>query len=280
MENIADQVKEKRLEGISDLRDESDRNGMRIVIELKKDANEQVVLNRLYAQTALQSAFSVNMLALVQDQTQPKILSLRHMLDEYLTFQEELIIRRTKYDLRKAEERAHLLEGLLIAQNHIDEVIQIIRSSYDDAKQKLMERFGLSDVQAQCILDMRLKALQGLEREKLTAEYEELEKKIAYFHNVLGDINLVKGILKDELIAIRDKFGDERLTEIQNVEDEIDIEDLIEEETCCYTLSRPGYIKRMAVDTYPRAKARRPGRQCPKSEGRRLCPAAFHRIDA
>ena len=250
VENIADQVKEKRLEGISDLRDESDRNGMRIVIELKKDANEQVVLNRLYAQTALQSAFSVNMLALVQDQTQPKILSLRHILDEYLTFQEELIIRRTKYDLRKAEERAHILEGLLIAQNHIDEVIQIIRSSYDDAKQKLMERFGLSDVHAQCILDMRLKALQGLEREKLTAEYEELEKKIAYFHDVLGDINLVKGILKDELIAIRDKFGDERLTEIQNVEDEIDIEDLIEEETCCYTLSSQGYIKRMAVDTY------------------------------
>ena len=250
VENIADQVKEKRLEGISDLRDESDRNGMRIVIELKKDANEQVVLNRLDAQTALQSAFSVNMLALVQDQTQPKILSLRHILDEYLTFQEELIIRRTKYDLRKAEERAHILEGLLIAQNHIDEVIQIIRSSYDDAKQKLMERFGLSDVQAQCILDMRLKALQGLEREKLTAEYEELEKKIAYFHDVLGDINLVKGILKDELIAIRDKFGDERLTEIQNVEDEIDIEDLIEEETCCYTLSSQGYIKRMAVDTY------------------------------
>ncbi len=250
VENIADQVKEKRLEGISDLRDESDRNGMRIVIELKKDANEQVVLNRLYAQTALQSAFSVNMLALVQDQTQPKILSLCHILDEYLTFQEELIIRRTKYDLRKAEERAHILEGLLIAQNHIDEVIQIIRSSYDDAKQKLMERFGLSDVQAQCILDMRLKALQGLEREKLTAEYEELEKKIAYFHDVLGDINLVKGILKDELIAIRDKFGDERLTEIQNVEDEIDIEDLIEEETCCYTLSSQGYIKRMAVDTY------------------------------
>ena len=152
--------------------------------------------------------------------------------------------------MRKAEERAHILEGLLIAQNHIDEVIQIIRSSYDDAKQKLMERFGLSDVQAQCILDMRLKALQGLEREKLTAEYEELEKKIAYFHDVLGDINLVKGILKDELIAIRDKFGDERLTEIQNVEDEIDIEDLIEEETCCYTLSSQGYIKRMAVDTY------------------------------
>lgn len=250
VENIAEQIKEKRLEGISDLRDESDRNGMRIVIELKKDANEQVILNRLYAQTALQSAFSVNMLALVQDQTQPKILSLRHILDEYLTFQEELIIRRTKYDLKKAEERAHILNGLLIAQDHIDEVIQIIRNSYDDAKKKLIERFALSEVQAQCILDMRLKALQGLEREKLLAEYEELEKKIAHYHEVLQDINLVKGILKEELIAIRDKFGDERMTEIQNVEDEIDIEDLIEEEDCCYTLSNQGYIKRMAVDTY------------------------------
>ena len=250
VENIADQVKEKRLEGISDLRDESDRNGMRIVIELKKDANEQVVLNRLYAQTALQSTFSVNMLALVQNQTQPKILSLRHMIDEYLTFQEDLIMRRTRYELKKAEERAHILQGLIIAQDNIDEVIKIIRSSYDDAKENLMARFGLSEVQAQHILDMRLKALQGLEHEKLLAEYEELQQKITYFKKVLEDINLVKGILKNELIAIRDKFGDERLTEIQNVEDEIDIEDLIEEEECCYTLSNQGYIKRMAVDTY------------------------------
>ena len=250
VENIADQVKEKRLEGISDLRDESDRNGMRIVIELKKDANPQVVLNRLFAQTALQSSFSVNMLALVDNQTQPKILSLRHVLDEYLTFQEEVIINRTKYDLRKAKERAHILEGLLIAQDHIDEVIKIIRSSYDDAKEKLMERFGLSDVQAQTILDMRLKALQGLEREKLQNEYEELEKKIAYFESVLSDINLVKGILKDELTAIRDKYGDERRTEIVDVVDEIEDEDLIEERECCYTLSDGGYIKRLPVDTY------------------------------
>ena len=250
VENIADQVKEKRLEGISDLRDESDRNGMRIVIELKKDANPQVVLNRLFAQTALQSSFSVNMLALVDNQTQPKILSLRHVLDEYLTFQEEVITNRTKYDLRKAKERAHILEGLLIAQDHIDEVIKIIRSSYDDAKEKLMERFGLSDVQAQTILDMRLKALQGLEREKLQNEYEELEKKIAYFESVLSDINLVKGILKDELTAIRDKYGDERRTEIVDVVDEIEDEDLIEERECCYTLSDGGYIKRLPVDTY------------------------------
>ena len=250
VENIAEQVKEKRLEGISDLRDESDRNGMRVVVELKKDANEQVVLNRLYAQTALQTTFSVNMLALVQNQTQPKILSLRHMIDEYLVFQEDLIIRRTRHDLRKAEERAHILRGLIIAQDNIDEVIKVIRNSYDDAKEKLMQRFGLSDIQAQHILDMRLKALQGLEKEKLMNEFDELQKKIDYFNAVLADINLVKGILKDELIAIRDKFGDERQTEIQNVEDEIDIEDLIEEEECCYTLSNEGYIKRTAVDIY------------------------------
>ena len=250
VENIAEQVKEKRLEGISDLRDESDRNGMRVVVELKKDANEQVVLNRLYAQTALQTTFSVNMLALVQNQTQPKILSLRHMIDEYLVFQEDLIIRRTRHDLRKAEERAHILRGLIIAQDNIDEVIKVIRNSYDDAKEKLMQRFGLSDIQAQHILDMRLKALQGLEKEKLMNEFDELQKKIDYFNAVLADINLVKGILKDELIAIRDKFGDERQTEIQNVEDEIDIEDMIEEEECCYTLSNEGYIKRTAVDIY------------------------------
>ena len=250
VENIADQVKEKRLEGISDLRDESDRNGMRIVIELKKDANAQVVLNRLFAQTALQSSFSVNMLALVDNQSQPKILSLRHVLDEYLTFQKEIIINRTKYDLRKAKERAHILEGLIIAQDNIDEVIKIIRSAYDDAKEKLMERFGLSEIQAQTILDMRLKALQGLEHEKLLAEYDEIEKKIAYYESVLKDINLVKGILKDELTAIRDRYGDERRTEIVDVVDDIDDEDLIEERESCYTLSEGGYIKRLPVDTY------------------------------
>ncbi len=250
VEAIADQVKEKRLEGISDLRDESDRNGMRIVIELKKDANAQVVLNRLFAQTALQTTFSVNMLALVDDQTQPKILSLRHMLDAYLTFQEEIITNRTKYDLKKAKERAHILEGLLIAQDHIDEVIHIIRSAYDDAKERLMERFGLSEIQAQTILDMRLKALQGLEREKLQAEYEELEKKIAYYELVLSDIELVKGILKEELTAIRDKYGDDRRTEIVDVVEQIEDEDLIEEQESCYTLSDGGYIKRLPVDTY------------------------------
>ena len=216
VENIADQVKDKRLEGISDLRDESDRNGMRIVIELKKDANPQVVLNRLFAQTALQSSFSVNMLALVDDQSQPRCLNLKGVLDEYLAFQEQVIIRRTEYDLKKAEERAHIVEGLLIAQDNIDEVIRIIRSAYDDAKERLMERFGLSEIQAQTILDMRLKALQGLEREKLEAEYKELEEKIAYFKAVLADINLVKDILRDELTQIRDKYGDERKTEIQD----------------------------------------------------------------
>ena len=250
VENIADQVKEKRLEGISDLRDESDRNGMRIVIELKKDANPQVVLNRLYAQTALQSSFSVNMLALVDNQSQPKILSLRHVLDEYLAFQEEVIIRRTRFDLRKAEERAHIVQGLLIAQDNIDEVIRIIRSAYDDAKEKLMERFDLSEIQAQTILDMRLKALQGLEREKLQAEYDELQERIAYFKRVLEDMNLVKDILKEELTAIRDKYADERRTEIQEVEDELDIEDLIEEEDCCFTISEQGYVKRMPVSEY------------------------------
>ena len=250
IKNMADQVEDKRLEGISDIRDESDRNGMRIVIELKRDANPQVVMNRLFAQTALQSSFAINMLALVDDQKQPKILSLRHMIDEYLQFQKEIIVRRTKYDLKKAQERAHLLEGLLIAQDNIDEVIRIIRTSYDDAKENLMRRFGLDDVQAQAILDMRLKALQGLDREKLQNEYHELEEKIAYFRRILGDEELVKSILKEELQAIADKFGDDRKTEIQDVEDEIDIEYLIEEDQCVYTLTKNGYIKRTPVSEY------------------------------
>ena len=248
--NIADQVHEKRLDGISDLRDETGKHGMRIVIELKRDANPQVVLNRLFAQTALQSSFSIIMLALVNNQTQPRILSLRQVLDEYLIFQQEVIVRRTRYDLRKAQERAHLLEGLMIAQDNIDEVIRIIRSRYDDAKEALMETFGLSEVQAQAILDMRLKALQGLERDKLQAEYKELEEKIAYYNRILTEPELVRSILKDELTAIRDKYGDDRRTEIQDVENELDIEDLIEEEDCCYTLSEQGYVKRMPVDTY------------------------------
>ena len=255
IKNIAEQVKDKRLDDISDLRDESDRNGMRIVIELKRDANPQVALNKLFAQTQLQSTFSIINLALVDNQRQPKILSLRHILDEYLTFQEEVITRRTKYDLRKARERAHLLEGLLIAQDNIDEVIRIIRTSYDNAKENLMARFGLDDVQAQAILDMRLKALQGLDREKLQNEYDELEKKIAYLVSLLEDPEKLKGVLKDELLAIADKYGDERKTEIQDVADEIDMEDLIAEEECVFTLSHNGYIKRTPAAEY-RAQSR------------------------
>ena len=254
VQNISEQVRDKKLDGISGLRDESDRNGMRIVIELKKDANTQVVLNRLFAQTQMQTTFAVNMLALVDNQSQPKILSLRHILDEYLTFQEEIIVRRTKFDLKKALERAHLLEGLLIAEENIDEVIRIIRESYDNAKENLMQRFSLSEVQAQAILDMRLKALQGLEREKLQNEYDELEQRIAYFRELLADPEKVKGVLRDELIAIRDKYGDARKTEIQDIEDDIDIEDLIEEEQCVFTLSHGGNIKRVPVDEYTAQK--------------------------
>ena len=247
---MAEQVKDKRLEGISDLRDESDRNGMRVVIELKHDANPQIVLNRLLNQTQLQTTFAVNMLALVNDQSQPRILSLRHILDEYLAFQEEVITRRTIFDKRKAEERAHLLEGLLIAQDNIDEVIRIIRSSYDNARERLMERFDLDEVQAQAICDMRLIALQGLNREKLQKEYDELEERIAYYAELLSNREMLLGVMKDELLQIRDKYGDDRLTEIQDVENEIDIEDLIEEEECVFTLTAAGYIKRMPASTY------------------------------
>ena len=247
---MAEQVRDKRLEGISDIRDETDRNGMRVVIELKKDANPQVVLNRLFAQTQMQTTFGVTMLALVNNQQQPKILSLRHMLDEYLAFQEEIITRRTQFDLKKALDRQHVLQGLLIAEDNIDEVIRTIRESYDNAKERLMEHFSLSEIQAQVVLDMQLKRLQGLEREKLEAEYEELEKRIEYYRELLANEEMLKGVLKDELIAIRDKYGDDRLTEIQDVEDEIDIEDLIEEEQCVFTLSHAGYCKRVPASTY------------------------------
>ena len=248
--NMAEQVRDKRLEGISDIRDETDRNGMRVVIELKKDANPQVVLNRLFAQTQMQTTFGVTMLALVNNQQQPKILSLRHMLDEYLAFQEEIITKRTQYDLKKALDRQHVLQGLLIAEDNIDEVIKTIRESYDNAKERLMERFSLSEIQAQVVLDMQLKRLQGLEREKLEAEYAELEKRIEYYRELLSNEEMLKGVLKDELTAIRDKYGDDRLTEIQDVEDEIDIEDLIEEELCVFTLSHAGYCKRVPASTY------------------------------
>jgi len=250
IKNIAEQVKDKKLAGISDLRDETDRNGMRIVIELKKDATPQVVLNNLFKQTAMQSNFSIILLALVDDQKQPKILSLRNILDEYIAFQEQIIIRRTQYDLKKAQERAHLLEGLLIAQDNIDEVIHIIRSSYDNAKERLMERFGLDDVQTQAILEMQLRRLQGLDREKLAAEYKEIQEKINYYNQLLGSEEMLKGVLRDELSAIRDKYGDERITEIQDVEDEIDIEDLIAEEQCVFTMTAAGYVKRTPVSLY------------------------------
>ena len=252
IKNMADQVEDKRLEGISDIRDESDRNGMRVVIELKRDANPQVVLNRLFAQTQLQTTFAINMLALVEvnGKLQPKILSLRHILDEYIAYQEQIIIRRTRFDLKKAQERAHLLEGLLVAQDNIDEVIHIIRTSYDDARQRLCQRFDLDEIQAQAILDMRLKALQGLDREKLEKEYQELEERIAYFNQLLSSEEMLRGVLKEELTAIRDKYGDQRYTEIQDVEDEIDIEDLIEEEQCVFTLTQAGYIKRTPVSEY------------------------------
>ena len=248
--NIADQVKDKRLEGIADMRDETDRNGMRVVIELKRDANPQVVLNKLFKQTAMQTSFSAIMLALVEDQSQPRVLKLKEILDEYLKYQEEIIIRRTRFDLKKALERAHLLEGLMIAQDNIDEVIRIIRTSYDDARERLMQRFELDEVQAQAILDMRLKALQGLDREKIENEYKELEERISYYRNLLEDEGMLRGVLKEELTAIRDKYGDERRTEIQDVADEIDIEDLIEEQDCVFTLTHAGYIKRTPATEY------------------------------
>ena len=250
IKNMADQVNDKRLEGISNITDQTDRSGMRIVIDFKRDANPQVVLNRLFAQTQMQTSFAINMLALVDNQKQPKILSLRHIIDEYLAFQLEIITRRTQYDLKKAREREHLLQGLLIAQDNIDEVIKIIRTSYDNAKDNLMERFNLSEVQAQAICDMRLIALQGLNREKLQNEYDELEKRIAYYVELLGSEAMLRGVLKDELTEIRDKYGDERKTEIQDVEDDLDIEDLIEEEQCVFTLTKNGYIKRTPVSEY------------------------------
>lgn len=250
LEAIAENVKEKRIEGISAMRDESDRDGMRIVIELRRDANTQVVLNRLFAQTQLQTTFATVMLALVDNQSQPKILPLRQMLDEYITHQRVILRKRTEYDLKKARERAHILEGLRIACDNIDEVIHIIRTSYDNAKQRLMERFELSDIQAQNILEMQLRRLQGLEVEKIENEYNELLKKIEHYLMLLGDQGKLDEVLIDELTEIRDKYGDERRTEIAVIEDEIDIEDLIDEEECVYTLTNAGYIKRLPANTY------------------------------
>lgn len=253
IEHIADLVKEKRLEGISAIRDESDRQDkVRIVIELKRDANPQVVLNQLYKNTQMQDTFGIIMLALVDGQ--PQILTLRECLDHYIEHRKNVVLRRTKFDLDKAEARAHILEGLKIALDNIDEVIAIIRAAYDDAKERLMERFGLSEIQAQAILDMRLKTLSGLQREKIEEEYNELMKLIAYLKEVLSSETLVYGIIKDELIEIRDKFGDERLTKIVATEGDIDVEDLIKEEQSVIALTHFGYIKRMPIDTYKSQK--------------------------
>lgn len=252
IEKIAELVKEKKIEHISDVRDESDRSGMRIVVELKRDANPQITLNRLFKHTQLQDTFSIIMIALVDGQ--PKTLNLYEMLDNYIIFQEEVVTRRTKYDLRKAEERAHILEGYLIALDHIDEVIHVIRSSYNDAKQKLMEKFSLSDVQAQAILDMRLARLQGLEREKIEAEYDELMKKISWYKEILGDEKVLMGVIKEELLEIKEKFSDERRTEIVADAGEIDESDLIPEQQVAITLTHLGYIKRVAMDTYKTQK--------------------------
>ena len=254
IEKIAELVKEKRVEGISAIRDESNRKGMRIVIELKRDANPQITLNRLYKHTQLQFSYSMIMLALVDGE--PKILNLYEILSEYLNFQKEIITRRTQFDLKKAEARAHILEGYRIALDNIDEIIKIIRSSYNDAKEKLIDRFGFSDIQAQAILDMRLARLQGLEREKIEKEYAELMEKIAYFKAILSDENLLMGVIKEELHEIREKYGDNRRSKIVAAEDEFDDEDLIEEESVAVTLTHLGYIKRVPADTY---KAQRRG---------------------
>ena len=249
IENIANLAREKRIEGISDLRDESDRNDrVRIVIELKRDANAQVVLNQLYKNTQMQDTFGVIMLALVNNE--PKILTLRQCLDHYIAHREQVITRRTKFELDKALARAHILEGLKIALDNIDEVINIIRSSYDDAKERLMKRFGLSDIQAQAILDMRLKTLSGLQREKIEEEYNELMKLIAHLREILANEQLVLDIIKEELLEIKQKYGDERKTKIVAAEGEINVEDLIKEEQTVVALTHFGYIKRMPIDTY------------------------------
>lgn len=252
IEKMAELVKDKRVEGISAIRDESNREGIRIVVELKRDANPQITLNRLYKHTQLQDSYSMIMLALVDGQ--PKILNLYEMLDEYLKFQKEVVTRRTQFDLKKAEARAHILEGLRIALDNIDEVIRTIRSSYNNAKEELMKKFGLSELQAQAILDMRLARLQGLEREKIENEYNDLMEKIAYYKSLLADENLLMGVIKDELLEIKKKYADKRRTKIVKDESDFDDEDLIEEENVAITLTHLGYIKRVPADTYKAQK--------------------------
>lgn len=248
IEKMAELVKDKRIEGISDIRDESSREGMRIVIELKKDVNPQIILNKLYKHTSLQENFGCIMIALVDGE--PKLLNLRDILEEYLKFQKEVITRRTKFDLKKAEARAHILEGYIIALDNIDEIIRIIRSSYNDAQQKLMERFGLSEIQAKAILDMRLARLQGLEREKIENEYQEIRERIAYFKKILADEHELMNVIKEELLAVKEKWGDERRTKLVADVGEIEDEDLVAEENVAITLTHLGYIKRVPMDNY------------------------------
>lgn len=252
VEKIAEMVKDKRVDGVSDIRDESNRKGIRIVIELRRDANPNIILNRLYKHTQLQDSVSMIMLALVDGQ--PRILNLHQILEEYLKHQKDVVTRRTIFDLKKAEARAHILEGYRIALDNIDEIIKIIRNSYNDAKEKLMEAFGLSEIQAQAILDMRLARLQGLEREKIEAEYQELLKKIAYFKSLLADEDLLMGVVKDELLEIKEKYADKRKTKIKAAEAEMDEEDLVAEEQVVVTLTHRGYIKRIPADTYKTQK--------------------------
>ncbi|MBR5740943.1 MAG: DNA gyrase subunit A, partial [Firmicutes bacterium] len=254
IQHIAELVKDKKLEGIRDIRDESSKGEVRVVIDLKKDANPQVTLNRLYKHTELESNISIIMIALVDGR--PQILSLKDILSEYIKHQKEVLTRRTRFDLAKAEARAHILEGYRIALDNIDAIIKTIRESYDDAKEQLMKRFGLSERQSQAILDMQLKRLQGLERDKIEAEYAELQKKIAYFNSLLADEHLLMGVVKDELLEIKAKWGDKRRTEIQADAEEFNEEDLIEEESVAITLTHLGYVKRVPLDTY---KAQRRG---------------------
>lgn len=252
LERIGELVRDKKLDGISGIRDESNRHGIRIVIDLKASAQPQVMLNKLYKQTSLQENCSMIMLAIVDGR--PKVLNIKEILEEYLKHQKDVVTRRTRFDLEKAEARAHILEGLRIALDNIDEIIKTIRASYNDAKEKLMEKFGLSDVQAQAILDMRLARLQGLEREKIEAEYEELCKKIAYFKSLLADEKLLMGVIRDELVEIKKKWGDKRKTRILGAEEDVDEGDLIEEKQVAITLTHRGYLKRVAADTYKTQK--------------------------
>jgi DNA gyrase subunit A len=277
IENIAEHVKNKKIEGISGLRDESDRNAnVRIVIELKRDVTPQVILNQLYKNTQMQDTFGIIMLALVNGE--PKVLTLRECLDLYIEHRKDVIFRRTQFELSKAEARAHILEGLKKALDNIDEVINIIRASYDDPKERLMARFGLTEIQAQAILDMRLKTLSGLQRAKIEEEYNELMKLIAHLKEILSSETLILKIVKEELIEIKEKFGDERKTKIIAAEGDMEIEDLIEEEQTVIALTHFGYIKRMPTDTYKSQRRGGKGITRYRNKGRRFCKRIIYSI--